>query len=198
MSGVLENLLTFGYLGVFIFSLALNLIPFLGPSNLIIAGAIGSLFPSYNSILLGLLIALGASIAKTIHFGITFLASNMIKNRQKPDTLDSKNNSVFYKYAMLALFLAAASPIPDEPIVIPLGLTRYNPLKFFLAFFTGKATITIAGAYFGKQFSLTLDDYLDQEATIIISVILTVIMTIIILKKETIMKKLKFPMNRGS
>ncbi len=192
MGGVLENLLTLGYFGVYLFSLVLNMIPFLGPSNLIIAGAIGSLFPSFNSIIVGFLIALGASTAKTIHFGISFLAGDIIKNRRKARVVDEKNKSVHYKYAMLALFIAAASPIPDDPIVIPLGLARYNPLKFFLAYFTGKATITIAGAYFGKQFGLTLDEYLGQEATIIISIILTVIITIIIMKKETIIKKLEF------
>jgi hypothetical protein len=32
-------------------------------------------------------------------------------------------------------FGSAATPIPDEPVAIPLGLTKYNPAKFLLAFF---------------------------------------------------------------
>ena len=157
----LENVLTLGYVGIFLFSLLVNLIPFIGPSNLVIAGIIGSLFPSFNPFLIGSLIALGATISKTIHFGLAFFAGATVKRRQKNDDSDGKKRADdFQKLGMIALFIAAASPIPDGPIVIPLGLMRYSPIKFFIAFFTGK-------------------------------IIITILATIVLFKKETILKTLK-------
>jgi uncharacterized membrane protein YdjX (TVP38/TMEM64 family) len=185
----LQSLLGLGYFGIFIFALAVNLIPFFGPSNLVIAGAVGTLFPSSNPVFSGLTIALGSSIAKTVHFGLSFLGSDYVKKR-RPNA-EVRGKSRYLQYAMLALFLAAASPIPDEPIVIPLGLARYSPIRFFIAFFSGKAIITVAGALLGQRLGSALEGYLSHEATIVISVLSTIILTILILKKDTIVKKLK-------
>jgi membrane protein YqaA with SNARE-associated domain len=161
MSGFLENLLSLGYPGVLIVSFTLNLIPFLGPSNLVISGIIGSLIHSSNPLIIGFLIALGASIAKTIHFGLSFFAVTIVKRKQKPEESNNgKREHSSQKLGMIALFIAAASPVPDEPIVIPLGLMRYSPIKFFTAFFTGKILITVVGAYFGQKLGLAFEEYL--------------------------------------
>ena len=185
----LESLLGLGYFGVFIFALAVNLVPFFGPSNLVIAGAVGTLFPSSNPVLSGLTIALGSSVAKTVQFGLCFLGSDYVKKRR--GNAEVRGRSGYLRYAMLALFLAAATPIPDEPIVVPLGLARYSPIRFFIAFFSGKAIITVAGALLGQRLGLALEGYLSREATIVISVLSTIILTILILKKDTIIKKLR-------
>ncbi|MCJ7633837.1 VTT domain-containing protein [Candidatus Bathyarchaeota archaeon] len=191
MSGLLGSLSTLGYFGVLVSSLILNLIPFVGPSNIVIAGAAGSMFPSLNPFLIGFFIALGASAAKTIHFGISFFAGNFLKRKIKTGKNENESKPISHRYAMIALFLAAATPIPDDPVVISLGLARYSPLRFFLAFFTGKALITIAGAFFGHRFGLTLEKYFGLEGTIIISIVLTIVLTIAIIKKDTILKKFK-------
>ena len=97
----------------------------------------------------------------------------------------------------MALFIAAATPIPDEPVVVPLGLMRYSPVKFTLAFFAGKLVIGVFGAYlggFGEQF---LGDYLSQEALAISSIVLTITITVVLLKVDLsgiakkILKKLR-------
>lgn len=181
-----------GYVGIFIFSLALNLIPFMGPSNLVVSGVIGSLLPSFSPLLVGLLVALGASTAKMIHFGLSFFAGNIIRRRKKTETSNNniKRGPDSQKLGMIALFIASATPVPDDPVVIPLGLMRFSPIKFFIAFFTGKVIVTVVGAYFGQKFSLTIEEYLGQNATITISVISTILITIALMKKEVILKKL--------
>ena len=63
-----DVLMTYGYLGVFAVSIALNLLPFTSPSNLIIAGAVAFLFPAMNPILIGLTVAIAASLSKTAHY----------------------------------------------------------------------------------------------------------------------------------
>jgi membrane protein YqaA with SNARE-associated domain len=183
-----ENLLGLGYLGVFIFAFIANIVPFFGPSNLIVAGAIGSLFPSFNPLLTGVLVALGSSIAKAIHYEIAFFASSYVKSRRAPNKNEKPINN---RRAMLAIFIAAASPVPDEPIVIPLGLARYNPFRFFISYFIGKAVITITGAFLGQRFGIALEGYVSQEATIVISIISTIIITILIIKKDIVIKKLR-------
>jgi membrane protein DedA with SNARE-associated domain len=88
------------------------------------------------------------------------------------------------KWAFLALFGVAASPLPDEPVIIPLGLIRYNPSKFFLAYFSGKLFIGVIGAYLGVFTHEVFASIIDENALIIISIVLTVIITIILLKVD--------------
>jgi membrane protein DedA with SNARE-associated domain len=60
------------------------------------------------------------------------------------------------RYGAIGAFIAAVSPIPDDIVYIPLGLAKYNPLKFAIATFLGKFLfneIFVLGAiYFGKPF----------------------------------------------
>lgn len=86
----------------------------------------------------------------------------------------------------MALFAVAATPLPDEPVVIPLGLLKYNPIKFFLAFFAGKLSITIAGAYFAKTSEALLAPWLSQEALIVISIVFTIAITVLLLKVDVV------------
>jgi uncharacterized membrane protein YdjX (TVP38/TMEM64 family) len=168
-------------LGVLLGSFVLNLIPFAGPSNLLIAST-AALSVQSDPFTLGFLVALGATAAKGLHYLVTFFISNRLseKRRQRLDAEASKVK----RWAFLLLFVAAATPIPDEPVVIPLGLMKYNPAKFILAFFLGKISITIIGAYLGNWSENTFSSAISQGAMIIISVILTIAITIILLKVD--------------
>lgn len=169
----------------------MNLIPFLSPSNIVISGAVGSLFPHFNPLLVGFLVALGASIAKTVHFTLSFFVVKVL-NKEKQAKLESySRNHRFKKLGMIAAFIAAVSPVPDDPIVIPLGLMRYSPIKFFSAYFTGKIIVTVTGAYLGQTASLTLEQYMGNTATIVLSITLTFLITLILIKKEFFLEKLK-------
>jgi membrane protein YqaA with SNARE-associated domain len=170
---------------VFATSFGFNLIPFAGPSNLFIAStAVLSLGATDPTILvaIGVLIALGGSFAKGIHYMVTFFVSKHLS--QKRQERLSTDASKVKKWAFLLLFAAAASPIPDEPIVIPLGLMKYNPAKFFTAFFLGKLIITIAGAFIGAWTKITFSGWLSPEIMIILSITLTVAVTVLLLKVD--------------
>jgi len=45
------------------------------------------------------------------------------------------------KYGAGAAFFAAATPMPDDLVYVPLGLAKYNPLRFFIATLTGKIVL---------------------------------------------------------
>jgi len=177
------------YIITFAIAFGFNLIPFAGPSNLLIASsaAIGMGNPDAGTlIIIGLLIALAAALAKGIHYMVTFFVSGHLSQKRQ-DRLQTDAVKV-KKWAFPLLYIAAATPIPDEPIVIPLGLMKYSPAKFFLAYFLGKVTITIAGAFLGNIAGDFLGRWFSPETSfilsIVVSIVLTVVITIVILKVD--------------
>ena len=171
--------LLYELLGVLLTSFGLNLIPFASPSNLLIASN-AALISKADPLVIGFLVAFGSASAKLIHYLVSFfIGGHMGEERRKK--LDITALKV-RRWAFLALFVAAATPIPDEPVVIPLGLLKYNPLKFYLALFAGKLTITILGAYLGRVSQQFLAPIISEEMLMIASIILTVVVTIVLLK----------------
>ena len=170
---------------LFLTSFGFNLIPFAGPSNLLIAStfAIGMVNADTPTLLIiGFLVAFAAALAKGIHYMVTFFVSGHLseKRRQRLDADGAKVK----RWAFALLFLAAATPIPDEPVVIPLGLMKYSPTKFFLSYFLGKLSITIAGAFLGSFTGSYFSEWLSPEIMVVISIVLTVVITIILLKVD--------------
>jgi membrane protein DedA with SNARE-associated domain len=166
-------------LGVLLGSFILNLIPFAGPSNLLIASN-AALLVNTDPFTLGFLVAFGSASAKFIHYVVTFFVGGLL-SEQRRKRLNEVNLKVG-KWAFLALFIVSATPIPDEPVIIPLGLMKYNPAKFCLAIFLGKILITTLGAYLGQFGQGALSSLITQEALIALSIILTIAITIILLK----------------
>jgi membrane protein DedA with SNARE-associated domain len=181
-------------LGVLLAAFGLNIIPFAGPSNLLIASS-AALAVDADPFTLGFLVALGSATAKFIHYLITFFLGRFLseERRKRLDVASLK----IRRWAFLALFVAAATPIPDEPVVIPLGLLKYNPVKFYLAFFLGKLSITTVGAYFGRLGQAALLSVTSQEVLMALSIILTIVVTVVLLKvdvgkiAEKVLKKVK-------
>ena len=174
---------------IFATGFGFNLIPFAGPSNLLIAStaAIGLGNADVGTlVIIGLLIALGAALAKGIHYMVTFFVSGHLSQKRQA-RLDADAHKI-RKWAFPLLFIVAATPLPDEPVVIPLGLMKYSPAKFFSAYFLGKLTIAVAGAFLGKEASNLFSGWLSPEqmfaVSIVVSIILTVVITIILLKVD--------------
>lgn len=166
-------------------SFGLNLIPFAGPSNLLIAstaavGIVGA--DPATLVAVGFLVALGAALAKGIHYMVTFFISKHLSEKRR-QRLDAEALKV-KRWAFLLLFAAAATPIPDEPVVIPLGLMKYSPAKFFTAFFLGKLSITVAGAFLGSWTKSTFSEWLSPEAMVVLSIVLTIVVTVTLLKVD--------------
>lgn len=175
MASIIELLL------LLLTSLGLNLVPFASPSNLLIASS-AALMTSADPVMIGLIISVGSATAKSVHYLITYYAGKRLRKqrRERLDALAPK----FRRWGALALFIAAATPIPDEPVVIPMGLLKYNPAKFFIAFFLGKLVITIPGAYLGRAAEGMFSPWFSPELIAALSVILTVIVTVILLKVD--------------
>lgn len=185
-------------LSILLVSFGINMIPFASPSNLLIASN-AVLLVNADPLTIGVLVASGATCGKLIHYIVSFFVGKHVgeERRKRLDTAATKVR----RWAFLAVFIAAASPIPDDPVIIPLGLMKYNPARFTLAYFAGKLSITVLGAFlggFGDQF---LSEYLSQVALVIISIILTIVITVVLLRvdlpriAERILKKLRWIKN---
>jgi membrane protein YqaA with SNARE-associated domain len=170
---------------VFATALGFGLIPFAGPSTLFVASnaaVILGITDASTLVLIGFLVALGSALAKSVHYLTTFVISKRLsKNRRQRLNADAK---VVNRWAFLFLFVAATTPIPDDPIVIPLGLTKYSPYKFFSAYFLGKLVITISGAFLGSWTGQRFAEWLSPEVTITVSIALTIIITFVLLKVD--------------
>ena len=169
----------------FLTAFGFNLIPFAGPSNLLIAStfAIGLITPDTTTLLIvGFLVAFAAALAKGIHYMITFFVRGRLSEKRRT-RLDADGAKV-KRWAFGLLFLAAATPIPDEPVVIPLGLMKYSPAKFFLSYFLGKLSIAVAGAFLGNFSEGYFSQWFSPEVMVGISIALTVVITVIMLKVD--------------
>jgi membrane protein YqaA with SNARE-associated domain len=178
-----------GYVGLFIICFAINMIPFLSPSNMVLAGAAVLTFSILGpvglteAILIGIIVAITATMAKLIHFYIV-RGSRVILSEERLRSLDSEKQRV-EKWGALALFIAAASPVPDDPLIVYVGLTKYNPVKFLISYFTGKVVVTIAGAVIAL-FGLTLGgSFFESMPIVVASIALTAIITGILFKRKT-------------
>jgi membrane protein DedA with SNARE-associated domain len=180
-------------LSLLILSFGINMIPFASPSNLLIASNAAVLVDT-DPLSIGTIVALGATSAKLIHYIVSFFIGKHVgeQRRKRLDTAAAKTR----RWAFPAVFIAAATPIPDDPVIVPLGLMKYSPAKFTLAYFAGKLTITVLGAFLGGFGEQVLSGYVSQAALAIISIVSTIAITVVLLKvdlsriAERILKKL--------
>jgi uncharacterized membrane protein YdjX (TVP38/TMEM64 family) len=146
---------------------------------MVLAGAAMLLLPGYNPILVGLIVAIAATTAKLIHFFVV-RGSRVVLSEERLESLDAEKQRV-EKWGALALFIAAASPVPDDPLIVYVGLTKYNTLKFTISYFLGKVAVTIAGAIIGYG----VGGYFESMPIVLASIALTALITGFLFKRKT-------------
>ncbi|HXG07730.1 MAG TPA: VTT domain-containing protein [Nitrososphaera sp.] len=169
----LEELFPFdpglGYLGILIISFVASLIPFI-PIPYFPLLITASFNNNFNPHFIALVSAVGIVAAKTIIFFISYygrkILSHQTKNRMRP------LQNLVSRYGWPGAFIAAATPIPDDIVYIPLGLAKYNPWKFATATFGGKIVMNEAivwgSIFLGKPFvDRVLQDSTDPTMLII-------------------------------
>ncbi|MGY5880274.1 MAG: VTT domain-containing protein [Candidatus Thorarchaeota archaeon] len=168
-----------GYFGLLIICFIINMIPFLSPSNMVLAGAAMLLLPGFNPILVGVIVAIAATSAKLIHFFVV-RGSRMVMSEERLQSLDSEKQRV-EKWGPLAVFIAAASPVPDDPLIVYVGLTKYNTVKFTISYFIGKVAVTILGALIGYS----VGGFFESMPIVLASIALTALITGFLFKRKT-------------
>ena len=90
------------------------------------------------------------------------------------------------RYGGSAAFVAAATPIPDDLVYIPLGLAKYNPKRFFVATLSGKIVlfyvIVLISHYTGLSLLEPVLQGIDDPLPVYIGIIaLGVAMTVVVI-----------------
>ena len=128
-----------GYLILALVNFFGSLIPFVPlPGFLFLATM--SVGNQYDLHVLAIVSAVTATVAKQIIFFISF-GGRKIMN-QKTRIRMRPFERLVKRYGAAAAFVAAATPLPDDIIFVPLGLAKYNPKRFFIATLTGKLVLS--------------------------------------------------------
>jgi membrane protein DedA with SNARE-associated domain len=144
-----------GYIGLTLVSFFGSLIPFVPlPSFLLLATM--SVGDQFNLHILAIISAVTATGAKMIVFSVSYGGRKIIgeKSRKRMRPFER----LVKKYGGGAAFFAAATPIPDDLIYVPLGLARYNPKRFLIATLTGKLVLSYVIVFISHYMGLSIVD----------------------------------------
>ena len=150
-----------------------SLIPFVPlPGFLLLATM--SVGDQYDLHVLALLSAITATAAKQIIFFVSFSGRRIMNEKTRKRMRPFER--LVKKYGAAAAFVAAATPIPDDIIFVPLGLAKYNPKRFFIATLTGKIVlsyiIVFISHYIGLSFIEPFLENIDDTTTVYIGIII--------------------------
>jgi len=172
-----------GYLGLTIVSFFGSLIPFVPiPSFVLVATmAVGEQFDIH---ILVLIAALTSTAAKQIIFYASYGGRKIISEKTKKRMLPFQK--LVKRYGGSAAFVAAATPIPDDLVYIPLGLAKYNPKRFFVATLLGKFVlyyvIVLISHYMGLSLLEPVLREIDDPLPVYIGIIaLGIAMTVVVI-----------------
>jgi membrane protein DedA with SNARE-associated domain len=161
-----------GYVGLALVSFFGSLIPFVPLPSFILLATM-SAGDKFNIHYLALIAAVTSAVAKQIIFLISYGGRRIIteKTRQRMKPFER----LVKRYGAAAAFVAAATPIPDDLIYIPLGLAKYNPLRFFISTLVGKIvlsyTIVLLSHFFGMAYVEPFLEDVDDPTVIYVGVI---------------------------
>jgi len=142
-----------GYLSLSLVNFFGSLVPFVPlPGFLLLATmSVGDQFDLH---VLALLSAVSATVAKQIIFYVSYGGRKIINEKTRKRMRPFER--LVKRYGAGAAFFAAATPIPDDLVYVPLGLAKYNPKRFFVATLTGKIVLSYSIVFISHHLGLSL------------------------------------------
>jgi len=153
-----------GYVGLMLVSFFGSLIPFV-PFPAFILLATMSATDQFDLNIIAITSAVASAAAKQIIFTLSYggrkIITEQTRKRIKPF------ERLVKRYGAGAAFVAAATPIPDDLIYVPLGLAKYNPLRFFISTVVGKIVLSYAIVFISRSFGLSyINPLLDKVSDV--------------------------------
>lgn len=134
-----------GYGGVFLTS-------FFGASSILIpipyTIILLSMAPAFSPLPFAATAGVGSALGEGIGYGLGYAGRGILKKNEKIK-LDAML-PVFRKWGLLAVFLFAFTPLPDDLLFVPLGLVRYSFWKAISVCAFGKFLMALVLAYSGQ------------------------------------------------
>lgn len=145
LSWVDSFVVTYGYLGFFVYSMFGNMSVFLPFPYALVIYTFGN---RLNPVLLGVVCGLGAAIGEFSSYFVGRGGRKLLESKY-----GKRLNSVkllIQRYGAFAVFVFAATPMPDDLLFIALGLIKFDLKKALIACFLGKWLMCTTVAYAGK------------------------------------------------
>ena len=162
-----------GYPGVFLLGLVSNLIVFI-PVPYLLSVFFLSAHTETNIVLLSLISGLGAACGKLIVFTVSRSGRRLVNEKSLRNLEFAR--MIMERYGFMAVFVVAATPLPDDVFYIPMGMAQFTFIKFFLACLAGKFLLTLVVALSGRYSISWIRSLIGPES--ILGVIVTILFII--------------------
>ncbi|MFQ6129255.1 MAG: VTT domain-containing protein [Candidatus Hadarchaeaceae archaeon] len=156
----------------------ISLLSFIGASSVIIpipyTVILFGIAPAFNPFLLAVAAGLGAAGGELVGYGLGYVGRHAVgkKRRRQLDAM----LSIFERFGMLAVFIFALTPLPDDLLFIPLGLMHYSLWKAFAACVAGKFAMSFIIAHVGKAAGELFADWMLAVVVAVLLVLVVVVM----------------------
>ncbi|MCX8204792.1 MAG: VTT domain-containing protein [Candidatus Nezhaarchaeota archaeon] len=147
-------IMNYGYLGAFLSALLSHLVPFIALPYLAVVWLLASTMPGLNPWMIGVLSGLGAGLGKASSYLIGRGGASIVGEERKRQL--EALRGLLKDYAGLAALLASATPIPDDVVLIPVGMVRYSLWKYLAATVIGKVFLCTTVSLFASKFGEAL------------------------------------------
>ncbi len=171
--------LDYGYLGIFLISILGNISIVIPVPFVLVIYAFGSIL---NPILLGLAGGIGSTMGEFVSY-LVGRGGRVVLNEKQRTRLD-RIEKLVEKHGLLLIFLFALLPLPDDVILIPLGMMKYDWRKILFGMFFGKTLMCIVVAYAGVYSYETIRNIYESNGVLgsIVSLVLLAVIIIVLLK----------------
>jgi len=169
----------YGYMGAFFISVLGNLNIFFPIPYALVIYTLGALL---DPILLGIISGLGSAIGEFSSYFVGRGGRKLIDKRYG-ERLDNVR-LLIQRFGAITIFAFALLPLPDDLVMIPLGMMKYSLKKAFIAMFAGKTLMNIILAYSGRYSISLIRDLFEAGSiwTVLISISLLILLIILMLK----------------
>ncbi|RLI08534.1 hypothetical protein DRO42_06190 [Candidatus Bathyarchaeota archaeon] len=174
-----EFVRSYGYAGAFLISIFGNFTIFFPVPFTLTIYAFGA---TLNPLLLGVVSGLGSTIGEFSAYLVGRGGRKLIEDRYGRRLESAK--ILVQRYGMLVIFIFAALPLPDDLILIPLGMLKYDLRKALAAAFLGKVVMCTTVAYAGRLSFTLVRDLFESGGALggVVSVVLLALLLVAMIK----------------
>jgi len=143
---------------------------------------------AFGSILNPILLGLAGGIGSTIGEFSSYLVGRggrVILNEKQRARLD-RIEKLVEKHGLLLIFLFGLTPLPDDLLLVPLGMMKYDWRKILVGMFFGKTLMCTVVAYAGVYSYETIRNLYESSGILgsVVSLVLLIAIIIALLKVD--------------
>ena len=139
MTDIFETIIEYSYFGIFLLLIGINAAPILMPPTWIVLSSFFALDSSLDPLLLALVGATGATIARFFIKRISGFFRRFVGKEQESnlDTIGNFLNKKKFGYTLTS-FLFAATPLPSNMLFVAYGMMRAKSIGLYIGFWCGR------------------------------------------------------------